>query len=110
MQQATTTSGQTTERVCTAEGFIDEDDNGDIPPETTDEELRDYNVNEVVFDDDVTVSDIDFGANDSEVWKSIDDEMSDDETVSEDGDCDSDAEESVFNDIRSQISDMESRQ
>ena len=25
-----------------AEGFVDEDDNGEIPTETTDEELRDY--------------------------------------------------------------------
>ena len=50
-----------------AEGFVDENNDGEIPPDTTDEELRDYNVNEVVFDDDATGSDIDFDADDSEV-------------------------------------------
>ena len=55
-----------------AEGFVDEDDDGEIPPGTTEEELRDYNVNEVVFDNDATVSNFDFDTDDSEIWQSID--------------------------------------
>ena len=91
-----------------AEGFIEEPDDDGIPPGITDEQLRDYHVNEAVFDEDATVPDIDFDADDAEVWKSIDDDLSDDETVSDDGHRDNDAEDSAFNDIRGQISDMES--
>ena len=65
-------------------------------------------MNEVVFDDDATVSHIDFDTDDSEVWQSINNEMSFDETFSEEGEHNNDADESAFNDIKSQISDMES--
>ena len=49
-----------------------------------------------------TVSGIDFDGDDSEVWQSIDNEMSDDEIVLGDGERDYDAEESAINVIRSQ--------
>ena len=58
-----------------AKGFIDEPDDDGIPPETTEKQPRDFNVNKVVFDEDAMVPDIDFDAVDSEVWKSIDDDL-----------------------------------
>ena len=45
-----------------------------------------------MVDKDATVPDIDFDADHSEVWKSIDDDLSDEETVSHDGHHDNDAD------------------
>ena len=59
-------------------------------------------------DDDATVPDIDMDADEDEAWRAIDDDLSDEDTVSDGGHQDNELDESAFKDIRDNVSEMAS--